>query len=80
MGKIMTISVDEKAETVFRERAYRKFGRRKGAISKALSMAMLEWGSSDEADEGVVAQALELMKTGVKMKKWRFNRDELHER
>lgn len=80
MGRIITTSVDEHAEALFRKKAYMKFGRRKGALGKALSEAMEQWARSEGGEQGVVTEALELLKTGVKMKKWRFDRDELHER
>lgn len=80
MGKIITTSVDEQAEALFRKKAYVKFGRRKGALGKALSEAMVQWARSEEDGKDVVTEALELLRTGTKMKKWQLDRDQLHER
>lgn len=80
MGKIITTSVDEQAEELFRKKAYMKFGRRKGALGKALSEAMIQWVRSEEGQKDVVKEALELLRTGTKMRKWKFDRDQLHER
>ena len=36
--------------------------------------------TSKNGDEDLEKQFLELLKKGIKMKKWKFNRAELHER
>lgn len=78
MSKTITVNVEETIEKDFRRVASRKYGKKKGYLGRALTQAMQEWAEKREVD--VEAEALALLKTGIKMKKWRFDRDELHER
>lgn len=78
MSKTITVNVEERIESEFRKQASRKYGRRKGYLGKAFAEAMKEW--SEKKKEGLESQFIELLETGIKMKKWKFNRDELHER
>ncbi len=78
MTKTITISVDEDTEKSFREAASRRYGRRKGYLGKAITEAMKEW--SEKSKESADVKFLELLEKGIKMKKWKFNREELHDR
>ena len=78
MSKTITVNVEEEVESEFRKQASRRYGKRKGYLGKALTEAMSEWAKKRNAD--VENEALRLLKAGIKMKKWEFNREELHER
>jgi glutaminase len=79
MSKTITVNVEEETEHEFREEAGRKFGRRKGYLGKAVTEAMRTWTRQNSAD--LETQALLLLEKGINAKrKWKFNRDELHER
>ncbi len=77
-SKTITVNVDEEAESEFRIEASKRYGKRKGYLGRALTEAMKEWTKKKNAD--VVAKSLTLLKEGIKMKKWKFNREELYER
>jgi len=78
MAKIVTISVEEESEKKFRKAAYIKYGKRKGALGKALSEALKNWAeqNQDLADE----RLLKLMKKGLKMGKITGSRSDWHGR
>ncbi|MDE1845984.1 MAG: hypothetical protein KGH53_01745 [Candidatus Micrarchaeota archaeon] len=78
MSKTITVNVEEQIESEFRKQASRKYGKKKGYLGKAFAEAMKEW--SGKKKEGLENQFLKLLETGIKMKKWKFDRDELHER
>jgi len=80
MGKIITLSVEEEIERKFRELASIEFGKKKGYLGKAMSVAMKEWIERKER-ESKIAKVLELMKKGIDMGGIKYKkRDELHER
>lgn len=78
MSKTITVNVEESVEEEFRKFAGKEYGKRKGYLGKALTQAMNEWVQRRNND--IEARALKLLKSGIKMKQWKFNRDELHER
>ncbi len=80
MSKTITISVDEESERLFRKYAESKYGKRKGALSKAYK-DMIAVMSHDEEQERIRKEAIARLRKGFKFKKhWKFNRDEAHER
>lgn len=78
MSKTITVNVEEEVENEFRNEAIKRYGKRKGYLGKAFTEAMKEWIRKRDAD--IEAKALKLLKDGIKMKKWQFNREELYER
>jgi hypothetical protein len=78
MSKTITINVEEEVETEFRKQASKRYGNRKGYLGKAFTEAMREW--TKKSDVEIEAKALKLLKDGIKMKKWEFNRADLYER
>jgi hypothetical protein len=51
---------------------------RKRYLRKAIRAAMKDW--SEKNREGAEVEFIELLENGTKMKKWKFNREELHDR
>ena len=78
MGKTITINIDETIEKGFKEKARLKYGKRKGSLAKAMNEALEEWLKSDSND--TLKENLRLLESGIEMKKWKFNRVDLHER
>ncbi len=78
MSETMTVNVKEDIASEFRKQASIKYGKKKGYLGKALTEAMQEW--SKQRKDSLENQFLELLETGIKMKKWKFDREELHER
>ncbi len=78
MTRTITVSVDEEVEKSFREAAGRRYGKRKGYLGKAITEAMKEW--SEKSRESAEVKFLDLLEKGARMKKWKFNREELHDR
>lgn len=78
MAKTITVNVEEDIESEFRRVAGRKYGKRKGYLGRAVTEALKEWAKKGSSD--LESQFLELLENGIKMKKWKFNREELHER
>ncbi|MFG1460982.1 MAG: hypothetical protein AAE987_06360 [Thermoplasmataceae archaeon] len=78
MGKTRTIIIDEAIEKGFNEKARLKYGYRKGSLVKAMNEVLEEWLKSDSNVS--LKENLRLPKSGVEMKKWKFNREDLHER
>lgn len=75
--KTITVNVEKDVEESFRKLAGAAYGKRKGYLGKAITEAMKEW-ERKKAQVDVNARALELLGTGVKMKKWKFNREEIY--
>ena len=78
MGKTITINLDETIEKRFKERARLKYGNRKGSLAKAMNEALEEWLKSHNND--TLKENLKLLESGIEMKKWEFNREDLHGR
>lgn len=79
MSETMTVNVEKEVAAEFRRQAGMQYGKKKGYLGKALTEAMKEWASKKEAED-IDEAALKLLKEGIKMRKWKFNRAELHER
>lgn len=79
MSRTITVNVEEEVDEEFRKQASLRYGRRKGYLGKALTEAMKEWAKRKEAAD-LESQMLKLLHEGIRMKKWKFDRDELHER
>jgi hypothetical protein len=78
MGKIVTINLDENIEKEFKEKARLKYRKRKGSLAKAMNEALEEWLKNNNND--VLKENSELLGKGIRMKKWKFNREDLYER
>ena len=78
VSKTITVNINEKIENEFREKAAPKYGKRKGYLGKAMTEAMDQWMRNLDSD--IEAQSLKMLKEGIKMKKWKFKREELYER
>jgi len=78
MGTI-TLNVKDKTEEKFRMVTELKFGRGKGSLGKAASIALEQW--ADRQTKGNEARMLELLEKGFQMGKLKYKaRAELHER
>jgi len=75
---VITISIDDNVEEKLRKIARARFNTGKGHLSMAITEAINEWTLKDNEDS--IAKALELLEKGIKMKKVKFTREELHER
>ncbi len=78
MSETITINVDESVARRFRKAAGMKYGRRKGYLGKAVTNALETW--AEKQDKSLEAQFMELLEKGFNGKKWKFDRDEAHER
>ncbi|MBI4170364.1 MAG: hypothetical protein HY514_01625 [Candidatus Aenigmarchaeota archaeon] len=76
---IMTISVNDEAEKLFRKLASAKYGKRKGALGEAVEEAIGLWAEKEK--KNAVAKAMELLEKGHNSGGLLYkSRDELHER
>ena len=75
MGTI-TANVEDDVERYFRRRVQEQYGQKKGALGKALTEAMEGWAQKSCS----LNRCMELLEKGVDMGKFKFNRDEIHER
>lgn len=78
MTKTVTLNIDETIDERFREKARLKYGNRKGSLARAINEALEEW--LKENDQEVLSENSKLLESGIRMKKWEFERDELHDR
>lgn len=78
MSRTITINVEEEVENEFRKEAGRKYGKKKGYLGKAVTEALMEWTNKRNAD--IENEVRQLLKEGIKGKKWKFNREELYDR
>ena len=78
MSETITVNVEKEIATEFRKQVAIKYGKKKGALGKAFTEAMREWGRKKDAE--IVNQGIKLLKDGVEGEKWKFSREELHER
>ena len=73
----LTVNVDAGTEDRFREQVARVYGRRKGALGKALTEAMESWVAQNTS----VHRCMELLEKGVHLGGLTYKkRDELHDR
>ena len=75
--KTITISVKRDVEERFRKLAGATYGKHKGYLGKAVTEAMDTWLEKKEKTDNI-AKSLKLLETGIKMKKWKFNREEIY--
>ena len=78
MGKTITVNLDEVIEKEFKEKARLKYGKKKGSLAKAMNEALEEWLKSHNND--TLKENLKVLESGIEMKKWEFNREDLHGR
>lgn len=78
MGKTITVNLDEVIEKEFKEKVRLKYGKKKGSLAKAMNEALEEWLKSHNND--TLKENLKLLESGIEMKKWEFNREDLHGR
>ena len=78
MGTI-TISVDDATEMEFREVVKEEIGETKGSLGSAISEAMNLWIKQKQQIE-IAERQLALIEKGFHLGKYKFNREELHER
>lgn len=78
MGTI-TISVDDATEMEFREVVKEEIGETKGSLGSAISEAMNLWIKQKQQIE-IAQRQLALIEKGFHLGKYKFNREELHER
>lgn len=78
MGTI-TINVDDTTEHLFREVVIEEEGTGKGKLGIAVTEALKLWIEQKKQTE-IAERQLTLMKNGFKLGKYKFNREELHER
>ncbi|MHB8360600.1 MAG: hypothetical protein ACYDAO_08610 [Thermoplasmataceae archaeon] len=78
MSKTITVNINEEIEDEFRKKAALKYGKRKGYLGKAMTEAMDQWMRNLDSD--IEVQSLLMLKEGIKMKKWNFEREDLYER
>ena len=78
MGTI-TISIDNATESVFREAVKNKLGVGKGKLGCAVTKAIQLWINKVSEDE-IAQRQLKMLKGMYKVGKYKFKRDELHER
>ena len=78
MGTI-TISVDDDTEGLFREVVKQEIGETKGSLGSAITQAMDLW-IKDKQQMEIAQRQLQLMEKGFHFGKYKFNRDELHDR
>ena len=60
----------------------RRYGFTKGSIKKAAEMAIKRWTETAEVGKkeknDSIVKSLKLLEAGVKLKKWKFNREEIY--
>ncbi len=78
MGKTVTVNLDESLQKRVKEKAKLKFGNRKGSLGKAFNEALEEWLNNDDQD--ILRENMRFLNEGIKMKKWKFSREDLYER
>ncbi len=76
MSKSITVNLDEVIEKEFKEKARLKYGKKKGSLAKAMNQALEQWLKSDGSD--ALRENLRFLESGIGMKKWKFNREDLY--
>ena len=78
----LRLEIDKELERKFRELAMRRYGFTKGSIKKAAETAIKRWTETSEIGKkeksNTIAKSLKLLEAGVKLKKWKFNREEIY--
>jgi len=78
MGTI-TINVRDNVEQQFRDFVGEKYGKQKGTLGIAVEEALKNW-VSNKKQEDIAKRQKNLMNTGFNFGKYKFIRDDLHER
>ncbi len=78
MGTI-TINVSDDTEILFREVVKEEVGSTKGSLGTAVEEALGLWISQKREDE-IAKRQLALMEKGFALGRYKFRREELHER
>lgn len=78
MGTI-TINVSDDTEMLFREVVKEEVGSSKGSLGTAVEEALALW-ISEKKEQEIATRQLTLMEKGFTLGKYKFNREELHER
>ena len=78
MGTI-TISVNDATEMEFRDVVKQEIGETKGSLGSAITQAMDLW-IKDKQQTEIAQRQLALMRKGFRFGKYKFDREELHER
>ena len=78
MGTI-TINLDDKLETTFRQIVKEQYSLSKGTLGKVIAEALNNWIAIKKEEE-ISKRQIALLKKGFNMGKYKFDRDELHER
>ncbi len=77
---IVTMSIKDEVNSRFKEYVYKKYGKEKGVLGKALTEAMTRW-LEEEEQEKIAEEAIAIMKKGFAMGKiLAKTRGELYER
>ena len=77
---VMTVSISDNVNQVFREVVKRKLGERKGVLAKALEEAINKWIEEEEQKQ-IAERQIKLAKSGLySLKGFSFVREEAHER
>lgn len=78
MGTI-TINIDDGTEMQFRELVKQEIGKEKGSLGFAIQEALRLWIENKKETE-IAQRQLKFLHEGHHLGKYKFNRDELHER
>ena len=78
MGTI-TININDQTEELFREVVKQELGLGKGKLGQAVEEALKDW-IKEKGEEEIAQRQLQLLKKGYRFGKYKFSRDELHER
>ena len=82
MSKVITLSLKDDVEKELRRLAIQKYGKRKGYLSKAVTVAVKEWAKTETIDPGS-AKILKIMEE-VRKKGYgglmKYKREELYDR
>lgn len=76
---IVTISMDDALEQQFRQTVKEEVGEGKGTLGAAVQEALQLWIRQKQQEE-IAERQLQLLKTGFRLGRYRFDREELHER
>ncbi len=77
--KTITININENIDKEFREITEKELGKGKGKLGKAFEESLKLW-IKEKKEEEIAFRQLSFMEKGFTLGKYRFNRDELHER
>lgn len=76
----ITVNVHEDIAREFREFVKQKLGKRKGVLGKSVEKALRKW-IDEEGQKYIAERQIKMAQKGLySLKKWKFNREEAHER